>query len=113
MNDIAVIGAIGSLSAGAVASLVALRKVKPESTQIMITAATNLVITQGGVVEDLTKRIEVMEERFAAQLAAAEAALAAEREANAELRQENRDLRSRVDALEAEVAKLKNGGGHG
>lgn len=103
------------LGGGFIGGIVAYRKLKPESDQIIVSSAKDVVLIQKGALDDLRAQMAAMEARFEAQTAASALAVAechAERE---ELRAqrdagrvENSELRARVEALEAEVAQLRH-----
>lgn len=109
------------MGGGLLTGIVALFRLKPESDQIVVSAAKDVVFIQRGVVEDLRAQYESLEKRFDKQTAEANTAILechAERE---ELRKQrdlqseqllrerenNRELRVRVDALEGEVSSLR------
>jgi chromosome segregation ATPase len=102
------------LGGGFLGGLVAYRKLKPESDQIIVSSAKDVVLIQKGALDDLRRQMDDMESRFDRQSAAAATAIAechAERE---ELRRErdterssNTELRIRIEALESEVAALQ------
>lgn len=103
------------IGGGFIGSIVALLKLKPEGDQILISSAKDVVVIQAGALDEMRRQIEEMRQRFETQASESAQAIAdchAERE---ELRHErdaeranNRDLRARIEALEAEVADLRN-----
>lgn len=76
-------------SGGLVGGVVALLKLRPESGQIVVTAAQGAVVVQSGVIDDLRQELQN---------------LRAERDA---LRAENVQLRTRVAALEQKFEALR------
>lgn len=109
------------LGGGGIGSYVAFKKLKPEGDQIIVSAAKDLVVVQRDVISDMDKRLDEMQRRLDEAEARSgqrdrEAAVAmadcnAERR---ELRKErdaeranNLELRSRIEVLEAEVARLR------
>ncbi|HEX2578682.1 MAG TPA: hypothetical protein VHK88_20225 [Aquihabitans sp.] len=112
---LAVLGGGGLLTAFAV-----WRKAGPESSQILVDAASGVVLIQKGVIDDLRADMDVRDRRIDAieaalvdrdtRIKALEAALAErDREVHA-TRAENDELRQRVKHLEAEVLELKENG---
>lgn len=126
---------MGTLIVAAIGAAVAWRKLKPETTQIVVSAASDVVVIQADYIKRADERARQQDERMAdmerrltTQLEVAEAARKAaetallacneerravaalyeqERQRNIELERERQELRSRIEALEAEVAKLR------
>jgi len=118
----------GVMVAGVVGAVVAFRKVRPESDQIVVSAAKDVVVIQKGLVDDLRRQmdeqrrqLEDLEARFSERLDRAEQARRTAETALAECQRarqviekdyraekaRNVELCERVEALEAEVAALK------
>ncbi len=126
MNSETVLVGLGSviLTGGFVSGVASFRKSKPESAQIMVNAARDVVLIQKGALEEYQRRLDEMERRFDEQdealKRAARASAIALAECNAERREfrlerdaahsQNAELRARVEALEAEVAILRADG---
>lgn len=83
-------------SGGLVGGVVALLKLRPESGQIVVTAAQGAVVVQSGVIETLRAEAE----RYRAEAAALRLRVTA-------LEMERERERERVAALEAEVRALR------
>lgn len=115
------------LGGGVVTGIVSFRKLKPESDQIVVSSAKDVVIIQKGVIDDLRKssaedrvRIIELEGKFQAQIDRAEQARWTAETALAEChrarevlqkqydneRRINQELTERVEHLESEVARL-------
>jgi predicted nucleic acid-binding Zn-ribbon protein len=102
------------LGGGFLGGVVAYRKLKPETDQIIVSSAKDVVVIQRETLEEMRKdraddrqRMDEIEARFTAQAKTAAAALAechAERE---EFRSDNAELRNRIEHLEAELAQMR------
>lgn len=95
--SIAVVG----LLAGAIGGVAAFRKAGPESSQILVSAASDVVLIQKGLVTDLDAKMEALQQRVD-DLEAKRRIV--ENEALT-LRRENTRLVARVDMLEKELAR--------
>lgn len=130
--DVLTASAAATLLAGIIASYVAFRKLKPESDQIVVSAAKDVVLIQAGAMArqnaqmarqdvemaELREEMATMREQFRTQERAAAVALAECNAERRELRRErdaeranNWELRSRIEVLEAEVARLRAANG--
>lgn len=110
------------LGGGTVGAYVSFRKLKPESDQIVVSAAKDVVVIQRGLVDDLRHQMEELDARFSERLDkaeqarwTAETALAECHRTRAALQEDyeqekarNAELEERIAALEAEVAKLRD-----
>lgn len=122
MNSESVLVALGSviLTGGFVSGVASFRKSKPESAQIMVNAARDVVLIQKSALEDYQRRLDEMERRFDEQdemlKQGARTAAIALAECNAERREfrherdaeriRNAELLERIEHLESEVARL-------
>jgi uncharacterized protein involved in exopolysaccharide biosynthesis len=115
------------LGGGFLGGIVAYRKLKPETDQIIVSSAKGVVAIQRETLDEMRKdraddrqRMDELETRFTAQAAEAARAAAlalaacqAEREeARTErdaARADNAELRKRIEHLEAEVAQMRAG----
>lgn len=111
----------GILGGGVVSSIVAFRKLKPEADQIIVSSAKDVILIQKGAMDDLRAQMEGLESRFSERLDRAEQARWAAETALAECHRareailedyeqektRNVELEERINALEAEVAKLR------
>lgn len=125
----------GILGGGVVSSIVAFRKLKPESDQIIVSSAKDVILIQKGAMDNLREQLAeqreqmeaqgaqmaAMEARFESRLDRAEQARWTAETALAECHRarealledyaqekaRNAELEERIAALEAEVAKLR------
>lgn len=111
----------GILGGGVVSSIVAFRKLKPESDQIIVSSAKDVILIQKGAMDDLRAQMSDLESRFSERLDRAEQARWTAETALAECHRarealledyeqekaRNVELEERINALEAEVAKLR------
>jgi predicted RNase H-like nuclease (RuvC/YqgF family) len=106
---------VGLLGGGVLVGLAAFIKARPEATKIVVDAAQGAVVVQSGVIEDLADQLKRMRGRIQgleAELREVDRLRTENRELHAEVeRLTRRDDRShkRIEALEREVEKLKNG----
>lgn len=109
------------LGGGFVGGIVALVKLKPEGDQILVNSAKDVVLIQKGALDDLRRQMADIETRFSERLDKAEQARWAAETALRECRRardllqaeydeektRNAEHAARIEALEAEVAELR------
>lgn len=109
------------MAGGTLGGYVAWRKLKPESDQIVVSAAKDVVVIQRGLVDDLRKQMDDLETRFSDRLDRAEQARWTAETALAECHRaretlmadyefekvRNAELAERIAACETEIAKLR------
>lgn len=103
-----IMGAIG-LIGGLAAAVVGFMKVKPENTQVLVSAAEDVVLIQKGMVDQLRQEVLHLHEDNA--ILHQDAKMMTMR--LAELQRANDRLYRRVTELENGVNEVKNGNGNG
>ena len=88
-DAVAVTATIGGVAAGLAGGYAAFRKAGPQSSQILVDAAKDVVVIQRDAMDDMRKRLEMVEEEVAVL-----------RHENTRLKDENRKLKLRVKHLE-------------